>query len=198
MPPDPRDWLPEGHLAWAVRRSVRELDLAPFLAAYRADGQGKTAYHPRMMVALILYCYCKGIRSSRAIEMATWDDVGARVICGGRHPDHATKARCTGRAKERVEGRLGQRLGSCAREGLVRGRVGAGWGGAGGQEREGGGGEGPGGGPGGGGAGQGPGQGRSLRPARRGGGRRDRPAAARPRPLAGGAAARRPRFGGRG
>jgi hypothetical protein len=93
MPPDPRDWLPAGHLAWAMRRAARELDLAPFLAAYRADGQGKTAYHPRMMVALVMYCYCKGIRSSRAIEMATWDDVGARVICGGLHPDHATNAR---------------------------------------------------------------------------------------------------------
>ena len=56
MPPDPREWLPEGHLAWAMRRQVRELDLVPFLAAYRADGQGNTAYHPRMMVALIMYC----------------------------------------------------------------------------------------------------------------------------------------------
>ena len=46
-----------------------------------------------MMVALVMYCYCKGIRSSRAIEMATFDDVGARVICGGLHPDHATNAR---------------------------------------------------------------------------------------------------------
>ena len=43
MPPDPRDWLPEGHLAWAVRRAAGELDLAPFLSAYRADGQGKKA-----------------------------------------------------------------------------------------------------------------------------------------------------------
>ena len=55
MPPDPRDWLPEGHLAWAMRRAAAGLDLAPFLAAYRADGQGKTAYHPRMMVALVMW-----------------------------------------------------------------------------------------------------------------------------------------------
>ncbi len=126
MPPDPRDWLPEGHLAWAVRRSVRELDLAPFLAAYRADGQGNTAYHPRMMVALVMYCYCKGIRSSRAIEMATFDDVGARVICGGLHPDHATNARFTGRHKEPLKGLLVQSLAACAREGLVRVDVAAG------------------------------------------------------------------------
>jgi transposase len=120
LPPDPRDWLPEGHLAWAMRRAARELDLAPFLAAYRADGQGNTAYHPRMMVALIMYCYCKGIRSSRAIEMATFDDVGARVICAGLHPDHATNARFAGRHKEPLQGLLVQSLAACAREGLVR------------------------------------------------------------------------------
>jgi transposase len=120
MPPDPRDWLPEGHLAWAMRRAAAGLDLAPFLAAYRADGQGKTAYHPRMMVALVMYCYAKGIRSSRAIEMATFDDVGARVICAGLHPDHATSARFVTRHKEPLKGLLVQSLAACAREGLVR------------------------------------------------------------------------------
>jgi transposase len=120
MPPDPRDWLPPQHLAWAMRRAAAGLDLAPFLAAYRADGQGKKAYHPRMMVALILYCYAKGIRSSRAIEMATFDDVGARVICAGLHPDHATSARFVTRHKEPLTGLLVQSLTACAREGLVR------------------------------------------------------------------------------
>jgi transposase len=126
MPPDPRDWLPEGHLAWAVRRAAAELDLAPFLPACRSDGQGSTAYHPQMMVALVMYCYCKGIRSSRAIEMATWDDVGARVICGGLHPDHATNARFVARHKEPLKGLLVQSLVACAREGLVRVDVAAG------------------------------------------------------------------------
>jgi transposase len=126
MSPDPREWLPEGHLAWAMRRAVRELDLAPFLAGYRADGQGNTAYHPRMMVALVMYCYCKGIRSSRAIEMATWDDVGARVICGGLHPDHATGARFAARHREPLKGLLVASLAACAREGLVRVDVAAG------------------------------------------------------------------------
>ena len=52
--------------------------------------------------------------------MATWDDVGARVICGGLHPDHATNARFVGRHKEPVKGLLVQSLAACAREGLVR------------------------------------------------------------------------------
>ena len=126
MPPDPREWLPPGHLAWAVRRAVRELDLAPFVARYRADGQGRTAYHPAMMVALIVYCYCKGIRSSRAIELATFDDVGARVICGGLHPDHATNARFVTRHREPLKGLLVQSLVACAKQGLVRVDVAAG------------------------------------------------------------------------
>src|SRR6478672_9681928 len=93
LPPDARDWLPPGHLAWAVLDQVSRMDLEAFVARYRADGQGKKAYHPALMVALVMYCYCKGIRSSRAVEMATFDDVGARVICGNMHPDHATVAR---------------------------------------------------------------------------------------------------------
>jgi transposase len=120
LPPDPREWLPGGHLAWAVRAAARELDMGPFVAGYRPDGQGHQAFHPRLMVALILYCYCKGIRSSRAVEMATYDDVGARVICGNLHPDHATVARFVGRHEAAVKGLLVQSLVVCARQGLVR------------------------------------------------------------------------------
>lgn len=119
MPPDPREWLPPGHLAWELRELVAGLDLSGFMAWYRADGQGRPAYHPQLMVTLIAYCYCKGIRSSRAIEMASWDDVGARVICGGLHPDHSTMARFVTRHEQAVKGLLVQSLTACARRGLV-------------------------------------------------------------------------------
>jgi hypothetical protein len=46
LPPDLRDWLPEGHLAWFILDVVDQLDLHPFLAAYRADGHGRAAYQP--------------------------------------------------------------------------------------------------------------------------------------------------------
>jgi transposase len=119
LPPDPRQWLPPGHLAWAMLEQAREMDLAPFVAWYRADGQGRPAYDPRLMVALVMYGYCKGIRSSRAIEMATFDDVGARVICGNLHPDHATVHRFVTRHEAPVKGLLVQSLVACARQGLV-------------------------------------------------------------------------------
>ena len=119
MPPDARQWLPERHLAWALLKLAGELDLAGFEARYRADGQGRAAYDPAMMVTLVMYCYCKGIRSSRGIEMATFDDVGARVICGNLHPDHATTARFAGRHEQELKGLLASSVAVCAREGLV-------------------------------------------------------------------------------
>ena len=119
LPPDARDWLPAGHLSWAVIDAVGELDLSAFLAYYRSDGQGRPAYHPKMMTALVLYCYCKGIRSSRAVQMACFDDVGCRVITGNQAVDHATVARFVRRHKDALTGLFVQVLAVCAREGLV-------------------------------------------------------------------------------
>jgi transposase len=119
LPPDAREWLPAGHLAWAVLEATGGLDMRPFTSWYRSDGQGRPAFDPGLMVALVLYCYCKGVRSSRAIEMATWDDVGARVICGGLHPDHATIARFVSRHEGPLKGLLVASLAACARQGLV-------------------------------------------------------------------------------
>src|ERR1035438_5561496 len=92
MPADPREWLQPVQLAWKVLSLAGEMDLSRFGASYRRDGQGGRPYHPQMMATLLLYCYCRGRRSSRETEMATFDDVGARIICGGLHPDHSMVA----------------------------------------------------------------------------------------------------------
>ena len=60
MPPSLLDWLPEDHLVWSILGSVEELDLSAFYADYRADGHGRPAYDPKMMVALLLYSYARG------------------------------------------------------------------------------------------------------------------------------------------
>ena len=119
MPADPRQWLPGRHLAWSVLEQVSQMDLSAFESRYRADGQGGKAYDPAMMTGLLLYCYCKGLRSSREVEMATFDDVGARVICGNLHPDHATVAHFVRRHERAVCGLLAESVRACAREGLV-------------------------------------------------------------------------------
>jgi transposase len=78
LPPDVRDWLPEGHFAWFVIEAVAQMDLEAFYAAYRRDGHGRAAFEPAVMVGLLLYAYARGIRSSRVIERACEEDVQPR------------------------------------------------------------------------------------------------------------------------
>ena len=76
MLPSMREWLSEGHLAWFIVDVVEELDLGEFYAAYGSDGWGAAAYDPRVMVAILLYGYCLGLRSSRHIARALEEAVG--------------------------------------------------------------------------------------------------------------------------
>jgi hypothetical protein len=92
MPPSVRDWVPERHLVWTVLDAVAELDLWAIYSDYRADGHGRPAYEPSMMVALLLYAYARGVRSSRGIERACVEDVAYRVVTGNVAPDRSTIA----------------------------------------------------------------------------------------------------------
>src|ERR671923_1880398 len=82
MPPSLREWVAEDHLVWTVLGAVEAMDLAGFYAVYRADGHGRPAYDPGMMVGLLLYAYARGNRSSRGIERACVEDVAYRVVAG--------------------------------------------------------------------------------------------------------------------
>lgn len=119
LPPDLRDWLPEDHLAWFVIEAVTELDLGPFYASYRADGHGAAAHDPQMMVALLLYAYATGERSSRQIERRTREDVAFRVIAANRVPDHATISRFRGRHQDALATLFTGVLRLCAKAGLA-------------------------------------------------------------------------------
>src|SRR5215217_3523590 len=113
LPPSLREWLPEDHLAWLVLEAVGELDLSAFYRAYRDDGHGRAALDPAMMVALLLYAYAIGLRSSRQIERRCREDVAFRVITANRAPDHATVARFRARHEHAVA-ELFARYSDCA------------------------------------------------------------------------------------
>src|SRR5246127_4168758 len=119
LPPDVRDWLPADHLAWFVIDAVAQMDLSAFYAAYRADGHGRAAYEPSIMVTLILYAFATRVRSSRAIERHCRQDVAYRVITGNLVPDHATIARFICRHEQALADLFGQVLGLCDQAGLV-------------------------------------------------------------------------------
>jgi len=119
MPPSVADWLPEGHLAWFILDAVKELDLAAFYASYRADGRGGATYSPESMLAVLLYAYCTGERSSRRIERRCVEDVAYRVLAANQHPDHATLAGFRRRHEQAISELFVQVLSLCVSAGLV-------------------------------------------------------------------------------
>src|SRR5271155_3356677 len=80
MPPSLLEWLPESHLAWFVIDMVDQFDLSRFYDNYRTDGKGGAAYDPAMMLAVLVYAYCIGERSSRLIERRCVEHIAYRVL----------------------------------------------------------------------------------------------------------------------
>src|SRR5918992_2751505 len=119
LPPSVDDWLPADHFARFVIAAVEEMDLSAFFADYRADGHGRPAHDPAMMVALLVYADARGQRSSRVIERACIEDIAFRVIAANRRPDHTTIARFRQRHETALAGLFGEVLALCAQAGLA-------------------------------------------------------------------------------
>lgn len=124
LPPSMWDWLPEDHLALFVIDVVSMIDTSAFHVPHPNDGPGRPAYHPDMMLAMLLYAYCSGMRSSRKIEQACRVDVAFRVICANNMPDHVTVARFRAENEKAIEGVFVEIVKLCAAAGLASlGRV---------------------------------------------------------------------------
>jgi transposase len=120
LPPSLTDWLPGDHLVWTVLGAVEQMDLAGFYGVYPANGQGRAAYDPSMMVALLLYSYALGVRFSRAIERACREGVAFKVIAAMAVPDHSTIAEFRRRHEQAIGELFVSVLGLCGEVGLVQ------------------------------------------------------------------------------
>src|SRR4030067_2222597 len=120
VPPSLREWLAEGDLAWFILDAVDQMDLEEFYVVYRNDGWGAAAYDPAMMVGVLLYAYCQGIRSSRKIDRALERDIGFRVVAANQQPDFRTICRFRSEHEKALERRFGQGLWLCHEAGLVK------------------------------------------------------------------------------
>src|SRR3984885_8329940 len=78
LPPDLRAWLPGADLVHFVVPAVDRVPLGAFEVTQRTGG--KPQYHPRLMLALLIYCYANGIFSSRRIERATYRGIAVRFV----------------------------------------------------------------------------------------------------------------------
>ena len=81
LPPNMAEWLATDHLVWFVLDVVDRLDTSGFHAARRTGGVGRAGYDPDMLLALMIYAYACGERSSRRIERLCTDHVAYRVVC---------------------------------------------------------------------------------------------------------------------
>ncbi len=90
LPPSVDEWLPEDHLARNIVEVIDQLDLSKLTGRYSRSGS--EAYHPALLLALLVYGYATGTFSSRKIERATYDSVAFRFIAANLHPDHDTLA----------------------------------------------------------------------------------------------------------
>lgn len=120
LPPSLTDWLPEDHLAWFVLDAVEQIDLSEFYKKYRTDGVGNSAFHPSMMVALLIYSYCTGERSSRKIEKHCQTDVAYKVVTANQYPDHSTISRFRKDNHSHLKKLFLEILRLCAEAGLVK------------------------------------------------------------------------------
>lgn len=97
------------------------MDLSRIYQAYeRRDGRGLAAYHPLMLTRVLLYAYATGMRSSRRIEKATYDDLAFRYLSADQHPDHDTIAAFRQQHLAALGSLFAQALQLCQRAGLVK------------------------------------------------------------------------------
>jgi transposase len=121
LPPDLREWLPEGHLAHFISDIVDEgLDLSAIWQAYAQGSRAHPAYHPVMMSKVLIYAYCTGVYSSRRIEQRLAEDVAFRYLAAQQVPDHKTIAEFRRRHLKALKGIFQQVLELCAKAGLVK------------------------------------------------------------------------------
>lgn len=120
LPPGMTEWLSEDHLVWFVLSVVEQLDTRSWHAGRRLGGVGRQGFDPDMLLALLVYGYAVGERSSRRIERLCETDVAFRVICAQDAPDHSTIARFRAEHEGAFTELFAQVLVLCARAGMGR------------------------------------------------------------------------------
>jgi transposase len=119
LPPNMAEWLPDDHLVWFVLDVVERLDTSGFHQSRRIGGVGRAGYDPDMLLALLVYAYACGERSSRRIERLCVDHVAYRVVCAQDAPDHSTLARFRAAHDRAFIDLFAQVLRLCSEAGMV-------------------------------------------------------------------------------
>jgi transposase len=118
LPPSVQDFVPEDDLAWFLIDAVAAMDTTVFHRRARLGGAGRAGYDPDMLLTLLIYAYCLGVRSSRRIEQLCVRDLGFKVVTGNRVVDHSTIAGFRAAHEADIKVLFAQVLLLCAKAGL--------------------------------------------------------------------------------
>lgn len=120
LPPDMRDWVPQDDIVHIVLDAVSLMNLSKYEEDHRIGGVGQAPFAPSMLLALLIYAYSHGVKSSRAIERLCRRDAGYRYIVAEHVPDHTVIARFRRRHIDRLQAVFATVLRMCRDAGLIR------------------------------------------------------------------------------
>ena len=120
FPPNIREWLPEGHLAFFIDTLISHADISTITDYYEQSNRGNPPYDPRMMTKILTYAYCIGKPSSRKINKALYEDVAFRVLAAGNFPDFRTISDFRKIHLKSLEELFAHVLDLCSEAGLVK------------------------------------------------------------------------------
>jgi transposase len=120
LAPSVQDWLPPSDLVYFIMETVNELDISAISDTYEREQRGYPPYNPRMMVALLIYAYCRGVFSSRKIMAACEERLTFRVIVGDDIPNWRTISDFRKLHLQELEGLFIQVFQLCQKAGLVK------------------------------------------------------------------------------
>jgi transposase len=120
LPADMMEWLPGDDIVHLIAEAMAMMDLSEFEASYKLGRAGQAPFAPRVLLALLIYAYSQGVRSSRAIERLCGRDAGYRFIVGDNIPDHTVIARFRQRHSAEMKTVFLAVLRLCREAGLVR------------------------------------------------------------------------------
>lgn len=88
IPPSYEELIDANHPVRLVSRIVDQINIDPIIAQY--EGGGRSSYHPRMLLKVLIYAYMTNTYSSRRIESQLKENILFRWLSGSNTPDHHT------------------------------------------------------------------------------------------------------------
>jgi transposase len=118
LPPRLQDFVDESHPAHVVNYLVDQLDISVLETRY--GNLGQPAYHPRLMLKVILYGFTVGIFSSRKLQRACQENLDFKYLSGMETPVFRTFIEFRQRHLEDMNGVFVQTAQLARELGLVR------------------------------------------------------------------------------